>query len=113
MVQGLRIRLAMQGTRVKSLVREDHPSSTTPETKLWSPSALEPTPRTKRRHRHEQLEHGDEEQPPLTGRREPACSSDDPPQPDIHTGVFKGEKCTQTDEMPLLKWKGKLTAPAG
>ena len=86
-VQWLRICLPMQGSRVRSLVREDptcrgatkpmrhnyracalEPTSCVPQ--LLKPACLEPVLRNKRSHLNENPTHRNEEQPPLAATRE-------------------------------------------
>ena len=71
-VQWLRIRLPMQGTRVRVLVQED-PSccgATKPVRHNYWACALEPVLHNKRSHRNEKPAHHNEEQPPLAATRE-------------------------------------------
>ena len=90
--QWLRIRLPMQGTRVRALVREDPTCSRATKPmhhnywacaleptshnywahvpQLLKPACLEPVLRNKRNHHNEKSTHHNEEQPPLAATRE-------------------------------------------
>ena len=104
--QWLRIRLPMQVTRVRALVREDptcHETTKPLRHNYWAcalepashnywacmpqllkAARLEPVLRNKGSHRNEKPAHRNEEQPPLaTTREKPTCSNKDPTQPKI------------------------------
>ena len=68
MGQGLRIRLTMQGTRVRSLVRGD--STCWGAIKPVCPHTPEPVLLNKRSHRDKAPSHGNQEEPLLATTRE-------------------------------------------
>ena len=79
MVQWIRICLPMQGTRVRSLVREDPVRRACPrlrlrsgarEPRLLGPACLEPVPRGRGGPRSERPAHRDGEWPPLAAAGE-------------------------------------------